>query len=570
MTLHPFSAFKRLFFIFWAGFFILSSCRHSMPDPPVAQKIQYTDTINGKPFPDPYHWLENQNDTLVLKYVSEETNYAEAYFDNLQDLRKKIRTELDQRGGYFDNNKTRVSDLDTCWGPGKKYLVVTENNTTVRVHQPGQNPSDDRIIYTESRPGFEIQAFFSASKNFLFIRSFSDEMSETRFLPADFRGQEPILVQPGEKGHFYDVDHFGSDIFWIRTNDKAPNGKLVQAKVLNPEKKFWIPAVIYPDSTLLNDFEIINMQYLILSEIKSTRASVRITDLTAIHDPNKGNRIGFKDPDGEVILCGYEQQSGKALFRFSSVVAPTTMYAYDLKKDKLAVRWQTKVPGYNRDNYGTRILPLTTKTGDNMLLTLFFHKDFELRDGSSPLLLTTEDGLTGYGDSRFNPAWLSLLDRGFYIAIVHPGGDPAPGHGVRREQGLLEGANFLISEKYTSNGQITLTGKNQGAMAALYAMNSTPTLFKAVVLEHPFVDPDIPVKEIHPGAPILIVSAGPENPKTNMGPLKTMAMLRNNNTDNNPLLLSSKAPFASDGKIRPDKPDLTDQITFILSCYELE
>ena len=573
MTPYHTPAFRRLSLFLCLGIITLASCRHAMPDPPVAEQIQYTDTISGKAIPDPYHWLENQKDSHVLNYARAEINYAAAYFEQISDLREMVRKELDQRGGYSANTESFPAERDTCWGPGKKYLVLTENNTTVKIHQTGTVPSTDRIIYTETRPGFAIDIAFSASQNFLFIRSFSGDMTETRYLPADFRNQKPILIQPCEQGHYYTVEHFGSDVFWILSNDKAPTGKLVQAKILNPEKKFWIPSVIYPDSTILKDFEVINMQYLILSEQKSTRASVRIADLTAIHNPDKGNRIGFKDPDGEVILSGYEQKSGKALFRFSSVVTPLTMYAYDLNKDKLGVRWQTKVNGYIRDNYGTRILPMTTKAGKNVPVTLIFHKDFENRDGNSPLLLTTEDCLGVYGNSRFNPAWVSLLDRGFYIAIVHLRDDPATGNDWQYGQGLADCANFLISEKYTSKGMITASGTNNGAMAVLDAMNNQPDLFKAVILDHPFIDPEMlvanPLKN-QPYPPLLILSAGADDQKNGVGTLKTMAMLRNDKTDKNLLLMSSGTPVTTDEKGQWTKPDFTDQITFILSCYGIE
>ena len=60
--------------------------------------------------------------------------------------------------------------------------------------------------------------------------SASKDTSEVRVIPAVQPEAPPRLVAKRRTGHEYYVDHHGGE-FWIRTNDKGKNFRLVRAPV---------------------------------------------------------------------------------------------------------------------------------------------------------------------------------------------------------------------------------------------------------------------------------------------------------------------------------------------------
>jgi hypothetical protein len=147
------------------------------------------------------------------------------------------------------------------------------------------------------------------------------------------------------------------------------------------------------------------------------------------------------------------------------------MYTYDLANYKLGIRWQKKIKGFVRENYGAKVIRLSIGPDQSIPVTVLFHKDLEKQDGTAPLLLLSDNN--GYSESLtvFDPLLIPLLDRGFYIAM-------APGDGKL----LAETARQLIRENYTGEGLITAIGHNATLEHVLQAVTVSPNLFKAVIL----------------------------------------------------------------------------------------
>ncbi|MCK9220549.1 MAG: hypothetical protein M0P47_10930 [Bacteroidales bacterium] len=537
--------YQSLYLSVFLSLISLTSCRNPMPDPPVAGEFKYT-----------------ASDSALTKYIRAENKYTDEFMSRISGLRQSLCEELRNRDGNSGINKEKIGDSIFCQSPDKKYDIFVKKGNTVFVHKTATNASEDRAIYSETRAGYTVSIGLSASKKFLFIRSFGDGMTETRFLPSDFTTFIPILIQPGATGNFYHVEHFDSDYFWIYTNFKAPNGKLVQAKIAHPESAFWIPIINYPDSTKLTGFALVNSKNLILFEQKLFRAGIRIVDLTAIQDPTKGNRIGFNEPEGKLVFSGFEAETGKILFQYSSAVTPETMYTYDLNEMRLGIRWQEKINGYNKNNYGSSIIWVTAKNGTKIPVTLVFHKDFEKRDGTNPIVLTNEKSSGPSGQSGFNSSWISLLDRGFYIAIVHGQDDKLP-----------ECASFLIAQKYTSKGLITGFGKCSGVEEIAAAASMQPDLFKAIILEGPAAGREINLKETKKPYPTMfLITDIPDNKGDNFWMEKMAVRIRKNKTNNNILLLKTghSASDEGDTTCNDQVQSSVDWLAFILSCYGIE
>jgi oligopeptidase B len=189
-----------------------------------------------------------------------------------------------------------------------------------------------------------------------------------------------------------------------------------------------------------------------------------------------------------------------AVFRFSytSLVTPNSVVDYDLAAHTWTVRKQTEVlGGYDPSRYRSERLFATNPDGTRVPVSLVYRLPLE-RDGRRPLLL---QGYGSYGYS-FDPAFssnvLSLLDRGWVVAIAHTRGGEEMGRAWYEDGKLLQkrntftdfiaAAEHLAAEGYTAPDRLAITGGSAGGLLMGAVTNMRPDLFRAVVAEVPFVD----------------------------------------------------------------------------------
>ncbi len=92
---------------------------------------------------------------------------------------------------------------------------------------------------------FRIGVGRTRSREYLLLGIGSHTTTEWRFLPAATPAGAFRMVAPREHEHEYDVDHHG-DSFYIRTNDRGRNFRLVKAPVDEPGRESWREVVPAP------------------------------------------------------------------------------------------------------------------------------------------------------------------------------------------------------------------------------------------------------------------------------------------------------------------------------------
>lgn len=418
------------------------SCKQKMPAPPATENME----------------LEKQ--------------YTAAYLSLHQDLYNTLSRELDSRKDPLIQDAPDINkSINTAKSADGQYSVFVNDKNQVIARKEHGDPSQDKVIYEETDKNFQVEVRLSSSTRYFFITSHDGTTAETRFLPADLSSFKPFLIQSRETGCNYRVEHFGSDIFWIITNKNAPNRKLMQAMVSHPEEKYWLPVVPNRDSIYLENFTLLDEKYIFILERYRPGIGIRIYD----RDKNDEGAIRFKEPDGDLKLGGFDPEQGKILLQYSSVLSPLTFYEFDLKTKRLGTQKRAGIKNYNKADYSSEILWTKTSDGSRIPITLIYKSGLGKTDGSNPLLLSLDIGVPSEDPVTFNPAIISLLDRGFYIAKAF----------VRKGNAIadyLQCTDFLFSQKLSSSGLITGTGNGEAALAMERILNEHPELFKAVIL----------------------------------------------------------------------------------------
>jgi oligopeptidase B len=153
--------------------------------------------------------------------------------------------------------------------------------------------------------------------------------------------------------------------------------------------------------------------------------------------------------------------------------------------------------GYDRSRYTTERLFATAPDGARIPIAVVYRNGFP-KDGSAPLLL---HGYGAYGltyDADFRIPRLSLLDRGWAIAIANIRGGSElgkPWHDAGRMRNkpnsftdFIAAAECLIAARFTSTPRLAIEGRSAGGLLMGAVLNLRPDLFGACVAGVPFVD----------------------------------------------------------------------------------
>ncbi|HEU5304593.1 MAG TPA: S9 family peptidase [Gemmatimonadales bacterium] len=390
------------------------------------------------------------------------------------------------------------TSLGVAWANDSRHLfytVLDQVRRPCRVyrHLVGTGLTADALVYFEPDESFFLDVSCTRSRRFLLLEIASHSTSEVRFLDADHPHEPLRVVQPREPGIEYSVSHH-DERFFITTNDAAPNFRLVQAPVASPSREHWTPVLPYRPEVKLDATDAFR-SHLVVYEREAGLRQIRVLDLGSAEE----HRITFPEP--VYTVRGHENpEFDTALLRFTytSLVTPSSVIDYDLADRTWTVRKQTEVlGGYDPSRYRSERLLATAPDGAQVPISLVYRASEEPGE-ARPLLL---NGYGAYGlsyDPGFSSNALSLLDRGFIVAIAHVRGGEELGRSWYEDGKLLNkrntftdfiaAAEHLIAGGYTRPDRLAINGGSAGGLLMGAVMNLRPDLFQAVLAEVPFVD----------------------------------------------------------------------------------
>ena len=365
-----------------------------------------------------------------------------------------------------------------------------EQADRIRLHRLGTDPSLDPTLFVESDPGFSVSVSLSRDRSHLIIDTGDHVTSEVRLVPAGDPTGEPIVVMPRRAGHDYSVD-VAEGRLYILTNDTHRNFRLVTADLASPGT--WVEAIAGSDSHYLRDIRIFPGYIAVLERVGGLdQVRIRHSDGAEhyVALPGTSYTVGFDgSPDYDVPLLRLD---------YSSLVTPETVFEYDVGTRRLTTLKVQQVPaGYDASKYEALRLFAKARDGKDIPISLVMPKGY-LRNGTGKLHLTAYGAYGNAQTPTFSTEWLSLLDRGFAVAIAHVRGGDELG-----PQWYLDGkldkrwnafndfvdvARALAARGYAKEGNIAISGASAGGELIAVATNVAPELWRAVVAEVPFVD----------------------------------------------------------------------------------
>ncbi len=425
------------------------------------------------------------DDARRLAYSTDVTGYR-TFTLQVQDL---------DNGELLPLRIERVTSV--AWAKDDRTLFyVVEEEATKRPyrlyrHVLGSERHD--LVLEETDEAFNIGVGRTRSGDYLVLGLGSHTTSEARFLRADDPGGEWRLVAPRVPEQEYDLDHRGS-VFWIRSNDRGRNFRLVTAPVTDPRRENWTELVPHRAEVMIEGVDLFRHHAVVfLREGGLTR--LQVMDLRT----NASHQIAFPEP-AYSASPGQNEEWDQAVYRYvyESFTTPRSVFDYDLdSRTATLLKEQPVLGGYDRTRYAVERVEATAPDGVQVPISLVYRKDLA-RDGRAALYLS------GYGSYGI-PNWVtfssnrfSLVERGVVVAIAHirGGGELGkPWHDDGRMQkkmntftDFIACAEHLLRSGYGSQERLVIQGGSAGGLLMGAVTNLRPDLWKAVVSKVPFLD----------------------------------------------------------------------------------
>jgi len=401
--------------------------------------------------------------------------------------------------GELLDSKISNTTGGVAWANDNKTVFYTVKDEALRPYRifrhsiDNKDTSNDELVYEENDETFNAFVYNSKSKQYIMFGSGSTLSSEFSYLNADDPYGDIKVIQPRERGLEYSVSHFG-DKFYIVTNLNAVNFRLMETPVNKTTKENWKEVIPHRDDVLLSGIEIFS-DYLVVDERKDGLKQLRIINQSTKEE----HYLDF----GEEVYAAWisvnpEYDTDLLRYSYTSLTTPSSVYDYNMKTRNKELLKQTEVlGGFSPENYEAKRFWVTARDGEKVPMSVVYRKGLEF-DGNNPTLIYAYGSYGASMDPYFSSARLSLLDRGFVYALAHIRGGQELGRKWYDDGKLLKKMNtftdfidcsqFLVDEKITNSDKLFAMGGSAGGLLMGAVANMSPTLYKGIIAQVPFVD----------------------------------------------------------------------------------
>jgi len=429
--------------------------------------------------------------------VSEDNRFIAYGVDTVSRRRYDIYFKDIQSGELLSEILHNTSGY-IVWANDNKTVFYTIKDETLRPyklmkHILGQDPSEDVEVYHEKDNTFYLSVGKTKTDKFIEIGSSHTLSTEVQLLEADNPDKPIKTFLKREKDHEYTIYHH-VDKFYIKTNWKAKNFRLMETKEGKTDKKYWKEVIPHRDDILLQNVAVFK-DFLALGERKNGIRQLRVMNLSDQSD----HYIEF-DEESYVVYSSTNKIFDTKILRYwyTSMTTPGSTFDYDMISKAKTLQKMEEVGGeFNPDDYRSERLWAPVRDGVKVPISLVYHKDTK-KDGNSPLFLY---GYGSYGSNMepyFSSSRLSLLNRGFIYAVAHIRGGSEMGRYWYEDGKLLKKKNtfydfidcgeFLVNENYTNPSKLFAAGGSAGGLLVGAVANMRPDLFKGILASVPWVD----------------------------------------------------------------------------------
>jgi len=353
----------------------------------------------------------------------------------------------------------------------------------VYYHKVGTSQNDDILIYENKKyPLRNYYAGTTEDESYLILTETESTSGNSLYVrKEDSDKKDFILIAKGFDYDYNVIDNI-DNMLLVYTNYKAPRYKLVMIDPEKPDVKNW-KDVIPEQKDVLQSVSLIGGK--IVAEYMHDAAS------RAYIYKYDGKQIGELSLPGIGSMGGLsgKKDENTAFYSFTSFTFPSTIYKYDISKNKSEVYRKPEID-FDGTRYETKQVFYESKDGTKIPMFIIHKKGLKL-NGSNPAYLYGYGGFNISLTPSFSLTRLILLENNFVVAIANLRGGGEYGEewhkaGTKfRKQNVFDdfiaAAEYLIKDGYTSSKKLAIAGGSNGGLLVGACMTQRPDLFKVAL-----------------------------------------------------------------------------------------
>lgn len=344
-------------------------------------------------------------------------------------------------------------------------------------HKLGTKQKQDQVIFGDQEKRRYVSASVSKDMKFLFI-SAANSTSGNELYYKDLSNPNKSIVPIVSN---FENDHYvldtRKDNFFIVTNLKAPNKRIIVVDSKNPQTENWkdlIPEtqhVLSPSTG--SGFIFSNYMIDAVSAVKQYDYSGKL--IREIKLPGVGTASGFSGEDKDKEL----------FFSFTNYIQPGTIYKFDPKNGVASIHQKPNVK-FETEKYESYQVFFTSKDGTKVPMIITHKKGMNF-DGKNPTMLYGYGGFNVSLTPAFSVANALWVEMGGVYAVPNLRGGGEYGKawhkaGTQQQKqnvfdDFIAAAEYLVAKGYTKPEKMAISGRSNGGLLVGACMTQRPDLF---------------------------------------------------------------------------------------------
>ena len=351
-------------------------------------------------------------------------------------------------------------------------------------HTLGTPQSDDLLVYERpDQKEWQFHGTVTDDGHYLIITVSKGTDHKYRILYQDLSQKDAKAVELIDNfDHEYTFIDNDGPVFWFKTNQGAPRGRVIAIDTRKPDSGDW-REVIPQAAETLDAVDLVGNRFF-ASYLKDARTQVKAFDTVGkfvreVEFPGLGTATGF----------GGKRSDEETFYSFTSFTSPTTVYRYEIASGTSTVFRKPKVD-FDPADYETKQVFFSSKDGTKVPMFISHKKGLTL-DGKNPTYLYGYGGFNIPLTPAFSPSNLVWMEMGGVYAVPNLRGGGEYGEdwhqaGTKlRKQNVFDdfiaAAEWLIANKYTSTPKLAIGGGSNGGLLVGACLTQRPELYGAAL-----------------------------------------------------------------------------------------
>lgn len=404
------------------------------------------------------------------KVIVVNTETKEIIGDTIVDVKFSGMSWYKNDGFYYSSyDKPKGSELSAKTDQHKLYY-----------HKLGTKQTEDKVIFGLNEKRRYVGGYVTEDENYLVI-SAANATNGNELYIKDLTKNGPIVNIVNNFDSNSDViDNIGTK-FYVSTDFKAPNKRIVTFDLAKPHQENWVDFIAETENVLSPST---GGGYIFTEYMKDAVSQIKQYDyegklIREIELPGIGTAGGFGGKKEETTLY----------YSFTNYVTPGTIYEFDPKSGASKVYNKPKVD-FKSEDYESKQVFYTSKDGTKVPMIITYKKGTEL-NGKNPTILYGYGGFNISLTPSFSIANAVWMENGgvYAVANLRGGGEYGTkwhdaGTQMQKQNvfdDFIAAAEYLIKEKYTSSDYLAIKGGSNGGLLVGATMTQRPDLMKVAI-----------------------------------------------------------------------------------------